>query len=533
MNKFMHGSSLLQANSTIPGVTIDPELKTLIPTIFKKCTEFGLDYYPSVVQMCSYDEISELAAYGGFPVRWPHYKWGMEYESLQRGYEFGHHRIYEMVINNDPSYIYCLNSNTLLDNVTVIAHALGHSHFFKNNIFFSHTDTNAINNMANNGVRIRKYMSRYGKEKVTEFIDHVLKIETLVDYSKAWSKKEISEITIVDKKNYKHPNKILVDHERNYMDPFINNQEYMKKQHEKIAREEEEEEAGIVEMNERDIFGYIKNNVSLKPWQQDIISILYSEAMYFAPQAQTKMCNEGFASWTDLNIIAKMGLCSLGQEHDASGIVEYSAHKMGVLGGKYSMNPYKIGYTLLSDIEDRWNKGMFGDEWENCTDIRQKENWDKKLGLGKEKVFEVCKYSDDVNLINEFFTQDFCDRNNFFEWEKNEGGEIILKSRDAKKIKKKLMRKYLNRGLPDIRLVDPNFRNRGQMLLQHVWDGRTLYEPYVREVLASLCWLIKAPVVLETKNANEEDMVFYCGESSPDYVTVMTKASYIQKWSQF
>ena len=98
-NKFFHGSSILHGNGTVPGVPLPEELKKLIPTIFKECKDYGLDYYPTIVQMLSYDEISEIASYGGFPVRYPHWKWGMEYEELQRGYEYGMHRIFEMVVN--------------------------------------------------------------------------------------------------------------------------------------------------------------------------------------------------------------------------------------------------------------------------------------------------------------------------------------------------------------------------------------------------------------------------------------------------
>ena len=129
-SKFFRGSSLLLGDSTVPGVQLPSELKKIMPDIFKAVKDFGCDFYPTVVQMLTYDEISEVASYGGFPVRYPHWKWGMEYESLQKGYEHGMHRIYEMVINTNPCYIYCLDSNTLVDNVTVIAHALGHNDFF-------------------------------------------------------------------------------------------------------------------------------------------------------------------------------------------------------------------------------------------------------------------------------------------------------------------------------------------------------------------------------------------------------------------
>lgn len=101
-SKMMRGSPILMGDSTIPGVELPKEFQVLIPTIIKACRDFGLDFYPTVVQMLTYDEISEVAAYGGFPVRYPHWRWGMEYNELQQGYEHGLHRIYEMVVNSNP-----------------------------------------------------------------------------------------------------------------------------------------------------------------------------------------------------------------------------------------------------------------------------------------------------------------------------------------------------------------------------------------------------------------------------------------------
>ena len=101
-NKFMLGSPVLMGDKTIPGVPMPENLKKLLPEIYKKVSDFGCDFYPTVVEMLTYDEISEIAAYGGFPVRYPHWKWGMEYEELQRGYMHGMHKIYEMVVNTNP-----------------------------------------------------------------------------------------------------------------------------------------------------------------------------------------------------------------------------------------------------------------------------------------------------------------------------------------------------------------------------------------------------------------------------------------------
>ena len=524
--KFMHGSPILMGSSTTPGVQIPPELKKLIPDILKACTDFGLDYYPTVIQMLTHDEMSEVASYGGFPVRYPHWKWGMEYEEMQRGYMHGMHKIYEMIINTNPSYIYCLNSNTLLDNVTVIAHATGHNHFFKNNLFFSHTNKNMLNEFANHGSRMRRYMGRWGKEKVIEFIDHVLRIETLIDNTKAWQQRQIKDLSVRDVRRYRHPRRIKTDKDRLYMDSWINTKQYINYEHDRIERAEKADDLGLFLSPEKDIFGWIKDNSNLKPWQADIMSMLYEEALYFAPQGATKMANEGFASWTDYHIMARMGLCALGQPAHDHGIVEYSKHKMGVLGGKYSTNPYKLGFNLLSDIEERWDKGRFGDEYENCSTYKEKEEWDKNLQLGKEKVFEIVRLYDDVNLINEFFTQDFCDKYEFFDWEKLESGEYVVQSKDAKIIKRKLIEKYSNRGLPDIKLVNPNHLGRSIMLLEHTWTGRTLYFPYVSETLSSINFITNKPVLLVSRNKNDQEVIFYCEGYGDTQVHQLTRAQY-------
>ena len=435
--------------------------------------------------------------------------------------------------NTNPCYIYCLNSNTLVDNVTVVAHALGHNHFFKNNIYFSPTSQNMMNEFANNGTRIKKYMSRYGKEKVTEFIDSILRIDTLIDPAKAWEPKVIKDPVIRDEKKYLHPNRIKMEPDKLHLDPFINSKEFINNENKQIKEIEKKEELGLFQNPTKDILGYIKKNASLKPWQADIMSMLYEEALYFYPQAMTKVCNEGCASFVDYQIMAKNGLVGLGQKTHDDGIIEYAKHKMSVLGGKYSMNPYKLGFYLLLDIEERWNKGKFGKEYEECENADEKEKWDKNLGLGKEKVFEVWKYYDDVNFINEFFTREFCHKHEFFEWEKKPTGEYVIVSKDHLQIKRKLMQKHLNRGLPEIKLIDPNHKNKGYYLLEHTWDGRQLYQPYVAEVLSSIFILTGKPVVLCTKNKNEEDIVYISPTKKADDLQVYKKEEYFKKWSLF
>jgi stage V sporulation protein R len=534
-SKMLSGSPVLLGDNTIPGARIPKEVNDQLPTVFKACKDFGLDFYPTVVEFLTYDEISEVAAYGGFPVRFPHWQFGMEYEELTKGYEHGMHRIYEMVINTSPCYIYCLDSNTLVDNITVVAHALGHNDFFKNNIYFSATNTGMLNKMANHGTRIRNYIARYGKDKVIEFIDHLLRIDTLIDPYDAWGKKEYNAKVLHDERHYRFPNRTEIPTDQNYMQPWINTKARMDKERDRIEVEEAAEEIGAFAKPTKNIFGWLKDHAPLKPWQQDIASMIYEESMYFAPQRMTKMANEGWASFVDYKIMAEQGFVCLGQtgedgEHgEDMGIVEYAAHKMGVLGGKYSMNPYKLGFKMFLDIEERWNKGRFGDEYDNCTDQKTKENWDTGAMLGKQKVFEVRSCYNDVMMLHEFFTDDFCQKNEFFDWKLYPNGEYRIESRDTDTIRKKLIQRYSNGGLPDIRLTDPNHLGRGWLCLEHKFEGRALYRPYVEHTLVSLFAIWKNVVVLSTKDNDGEEYVYVCESEIPKEVVILRRKDYDKK----
>ena len=100
---------------------------------------------------------------------------------LSKGYAYGLQKIYEMVINNDPCYAYLLKSNDLVDQKLVMAHVYGHCDFFKNNLWFSRTNRKMMDEMANHGTRIRRYIEREGHDEVESFLDTCLSIEDLID----------------------------------------------------------------------------------------------------------------------------------------------------------------------------------------------------------------------------------------------------------------------------------------------------------------------------------------------------------------
>ena len=169
---------------------LTPELKEIVSEIESQARSLGLDFFPTIFEMVDYTQMSEIAAYGGFPTRYPHWRFGMEYEHLAKSYEYGLSLIYEMVINNNPCYAYLLRSNSLVDQKTVIAHVYGHCDFFKNNYCFAGTNRKMLDEMANHGSRIRRYIEEVGHDEVESFIDTCLSLENLIDQHGLYIKRE-------------------------------------------------------------------------------------------------------------------------------------------------------------------------------------------------------------------------------------------------------------------------------------------------------------------------------------------------------
>src|SRR5262245_18116821 len=160
---------------------LPPQLVAIQREIEAHARNYGLEFYPTIFEYIDADQLKAIAAKGGFPVRYPHWRFGMEYERLSKGYHHGLQKIYEMVITNDPCYAYLMTNNDLVDQKLVMAHVYGHCDFFKNNFWFSKTSRKMMDEMANHGNRVRRYMDEIGVEEVEEFIDACLSLEDQID----------------------------------------------------------------------------------------------------------------------------------------------------------------------------------------------------------------------------------------------------------------------------------------------------------------------------------------------------------------
>ncbi|NWF56601.1 MAG: SpoVR family protein [Syntrophaceae bacterium] len=540
-----------------PAHKFPSELKRFKYEIEDHARSYGLDFFPVIFEVLDYQEINEIAAYQGFPSRYPHWSFGMQFEEVSKSYAYGLSKIYEMVINNDPCYAYLLKCNNLIDQKLVMAHVYAHCDFFKNNLYFAPTNRKMIDEMANHATRVQRYVDRYGSQAVEAFIDCCLSLENLVDPHASFIKRreaeEKADRAFLKSLGSNHapdpfhcgsnspcapggcspgpggcsssatPGKepggdLFADDEeeervgprrlksKGYMERYVNPPDFLRSRAEELKAKRKEKKK-FPESPEPDILLFLIENAPLKNWQRDILSIVREEAYYFVPQAQTKIMNEGWATYWHSRILTEKILKD-------SEVIDYADHHAGTLGGsKLHLNPYKLGVELFRDIEERWNKGRFGKEYEECDDLKARENWDKELGLGREKVFEVRRLHNDLTFIDTFLTEDFCRRQKLFVYGKDETGKAwVIQNREFSKIKKTFMDSLTNLGQPIVRAADGNFENRGELLLIHLHEGRDLKWDFSRDTLVNLHRLWKRPVHVETQKEGRKTRLTFDGK---------------------
>jgi stage V sporulation protein R len=498
---------------------ITPELAKIRDEIRGYAEGYGLDCFETIFEMVDSDQINSLAALGGFPVRYPHWRFGMDYDQLSKGYSWGLQKIYEMVINTDPSYAYLMKANNFVDQKTVISHVYGHVDFFKNNYWFSKTNRKMLDTMANHAVKIRNYMDRYGQDTVEDFIDRCLSIENLIDpyapfmTSKASEPKRKPGYSFDEEEEAAPTEPGRIKTPRQYMDAYMNPPEFLEEQRKKLEAQAKKDRKNP-SSPQKDILAYLLENAPLEQWQHDVLAIVRDEAYYFAPQIQTKIMNEGWASYWHSKIMTEKALRD-------SEVIDFCDHNAGVLSmqpGK--INPYKIGVELFRDIEDRWNRGKFGKEYDECDDMVAKYKWDKKLGLGRKKIFEVRKVCNDVTFIDEYLTDEFCERLKLYTYAFNRRtNQYEIADRDFKKIKEKLLFQLTNMGQPFIYVTDGNYQNKGELLLWHKHQGLDLDVRWSRETMRSIAEIWKRAVNVETEVDGQKKLLTYSnGEFSERFL---------------
>src|SRR5216684_7531735 len=281
------------------------QLRDAIDQAWEEARNFGLDPFPTHFELVPASIMYEFASYS-LPGRFSHWTHGKAYYRQKMQYDFGLSKIYEMVVNTNPSYAFLMEMNNLLQQTFVVAHVFGHTDFFKNNAYFQHTSRRMIDKVSIHAERIAKYEFDHGKAEVEHFLDAVLAIQEHVDYN----------LLIRENEPTREGEKPITKPTSEYDDLWGLDKKAKK------AEEERDKRPGkppkFPEKPEKDLLLFlIRHAPHLQPWQRDIIEIVRTEMLYFVPMMQTKTMNEGWACLRGESLVlTERGLLRYDALHD-------------------------------------------------------------------------------------------------------------------------------------------------------------------------------------------------------------------------
>jgi len=457
------------------------ELEEWDARILEHVKYFGLNCYPQEFEICDHFEMLGYMSYSGMPSRYPHWSYGKSYEREKTMYDYGVGGLpYEMVINSNPCLAYLMRDNTDLLQILTIAHVYGHNDFFANNFTFtSGFDAKyTLEMFKTNADRVRSYVEdpSIGIERVEQVLDaaHALSLQR-------------SKNLAIRKLSRPEKQRRLWEAAQPKEDEFSNL--HMKEEYEApdLSKLPLEPEPNILEF----IAHY---NPYLAEWQRDLLLIVDKEASYFIPQIETKIMNEGWASYWHFKILNEL---NLPQGLHMEFLVKHNQVLRPTPGG---LNPYHLGFIIWQDIERRWNIGDTGEEYSNKSkpDISSLQENDTP---GRKKIFQVRESDRDVSFLRRFLTQDIMQELDLFQHEKKGKERVITKVSDEESwrdVKENLLRSVGMGSRPSIMITDADFNGTRTLYLTHEHEGRDLQLEYCEKTLQHLTTLWGRGVILET-----------------------------------
>ena len=450
--------------------------------IFELVQAYGLSPYPQEFEICDHFEMIGYMSYSGMPSRYPHWSFGKSYEREKMMYDYGVGGLpYEMVINTNPCLAYLMRDNTDLLQILTVAHVYGHNDFFANNFTFkSGLDAKyALEMFRNHAMRIRQYIEdpSIGQQQVEDIIDaaHALSLQR----SRNFAVKELS---------HEEDEKRLMELAAPKPDPWENinpKQIYIQPALNKIPLSPD---FNIVKF-------IAKYGPNLPTWQRDILSIVDEESKYFIPQIETKIMNEGWASYWHHKILSDL---NLSQQHHMEFLVRHNQVLRPTPGG---LNPYHLGFIIWHDIEKRWNEGNTGREYTDDKPTTDSSKLPENDRPGRKKIFQVRESDRDASFLRRFLTEDIIRELDLFRHEKRGKDRVITEVADEENwqtVKETLIKNVGMGSIPQISIIDADFGENRTLYLRHEYDDRELQLEYADKTLRHLKTLWGREVVLET-----------------------------------
>ena len=409
------------------------DLKEWDDKICKIAKSYGLDWHEITYEICDYYEMIGHMSYHGMPSHYNHWSFGKSFEQTHFNYNLGQTGLpYEMIINSNPSIAYLMMQNPLYLQILIMAHCVGHSDFFKNNRCFKNTDPDhVVSRMRNAKKRIQGYVEDplVGQDKVEKFLDnlHAIKYQTNRYNSPRKSKQEIKLSEIKKYNKYKEKGIVLNA-------DVLHKQRLLQPDHDMLA---------FFSEYYPDYF---------EDWQLDLIDIVREDSLYFMPQIQTKILNEGWASFWHYKIMHDLNL------PDEMHLPFLKMHNAVVRPHLGRVNPYHVGFYIFQKLE-------------------------KEYGL--ERCFEVRETSDDVSALRMLLDEEDFRELNFFAYENKKDGSAVVSEvvdhDDWKVVRNELIKNTGINMIPHVYVDSIDKEN--TLILKHEHDGRDLDLDYADKVM--------------------------------------------------
>ena len=454
--------------------------------------EFNLDTYANQIELISSEQMLDAYASAGLPVGYPHWTYGKEFIRNEQSYRKGYQALaYEIVINSDPCIAYLMEENTMMMQALVVAHAcFGHNSFFKGNYLFRQwTEADAIIDYL---VFARRYVmeceERFGYAEVEAVIDscHALSLHGVDRF------KRPQTLSVREEQVRAEARRVYEQRQFNDLWRTVPGREPTRSTGKKREFPEEPEE---------NILYFIeKHSPRLEPWQRELVRIVRKLAQYFYPQVQTKVMNEGWATFWHYHLINRLYdkrlvndgfMLEFFQSH--TNVVSQRGFDERGFGG---INPYALGFSMFMDLkrvcsspsaEDRqWFPEIAGTDWQRTLDFAMR-NFKDESYIGQ---FLSPKLMRDFHLFavadHEAETELFID--------------AIHDDNGYRRVRKLLSEQYKRENsVPDIQVV--RFARDGDrsLTLRHFRArNRPLMTEEAHEVMKHLARLWGFPVRLES-----------------------------------
>jgi stage V sporulation protein R len=438
----------------------------------------GLEYYPVDFELVPERFMMETAVYG-LPVRMPHWSFGVRYihQLVQRN--MGLSRIFEVMFPGDPCHAYMVDSNTLAENVLVMAHVLGHADFSKRNALFARSMAMAggriLEQAAARAHRIDTALHEFGQERVEATLDAALALEAHID---------------INKPLHRHPYEgttgtataAASTSTRKAQDPFRERFKALPGEAQPAPKDDMPKRAQIPPQSEYDLLWFIAQyGPELEGWERDIFLAVREESFYFFPVFACQIMNEGWASYWHARLLREADF--LPQDMYVSAIKAHSdvvrphaAERSLAL----SINPYHLGFSM----------------WERIVE---------KQGLDAAR--RICAEEDDFGFVRNYLDAELAESLDLFVFEANSNGEIKIQTRDIHAVREAILAPKFNFGSPRIAVTNVDLDGSLTLVHDHNSDGRGLDVPRAERVLDYIVRIWRRPITLHTVDERDSSRV--------------------------